>query len=274
MSLKSSRKVLCVMFSIIIAVGGLMTAGSVAAKCTIGSQMFMDKKLSSESVKKECDNNFKERLEVIADKSDIPVHVFNAVFDAEEAYSETLAKCLFTGGDTSMFSQDKVDLFETLCTEYLDGNNIKYSKQLVHNTAVEAAQAYSDSYGMYNTEGISEFITQVNHNYSKFLSTGLIMMAIGALLINLMFSESRDKTKYSAHGFTAAGLSIALTGIVGLISGIGRHAHISPQLYARVISRAVNSGFIIMIAIGVLILALSSIVTYKCFKEEDKEKRM
>jgi len=262
------------MFSIIMAFGGLMAAGSLAAKCTIGSQIFMDKMLSSESVKKECEDNFKKRLEVIANKSDIPVHVFDASFGIEESYSETLAKRIFTGGDTRMFSQDKVDLFEELCIEYLDGNSIKYNKQQVHNTAVEAAQAYADSYGMYNTEGISEFTTQITRNYSKYLSTGLIMVAIGAVLINLMFSEPRDRTKFSANGFTAAGFSVVLTGIVGLILGIGRHANISPQFYARVVSRAIGSGFAIMIAIGVAILIISGMVTYKCFKEDDKEERM
>lgn len=274
MSLRASRKVLCIIFSIIVSIGGLMVAGSVAIRCTLGSQSFVDKVLSNGSIKKECDENFKNRLEVIADKSDIPVHVFEASFDMEQAYSESLAKRIFTQGDTSMFSQDEVDMFENLCIEYLKGNSIVYNKAQVHNTALEAAQAYADSYGMYNTQGISQFILKINEEYSKFLSTGLIMMAIGGVVTHMLFSKAREKTKHTAYNFTTASFSIILTGLAGIIFRVGSHINIFPQIYSRAIFYCVSSAFAVMTAIGVLLLAVSGWVTYRCFREEDKEIRM
>ena len=66
MSLRSSRKILCVLFTVIIAIGGLLTVGSVAVRCTIGSQEYMEKVFNSDTVKTMQDEHFKKRLEVIA----------------------------------------------------------------------------------------------------------------------------------------------------------------------------------------------------------------
>ncbi len=273
MSLRSSRKILCVLFTVIIAIGGLLTVGSVAVRCTIGSQEYMEKVFNSDTVKTMQDEHFKKRLEVIASKSDIPFHVFEAVFSMDESYSESVVKRVFTGGDTSMFSRDKIDLFEELCTEYLEGNNISYNADQIHNTALEAALAYADSYGVNNTESVTEFINQIVMNFGKFASTGMVLLAIGIVLINIVFSERRAQIKYTASAFIACGLSLIFFSAAGLIFGIGRDSDIVPQIYSVVSSRVVSTTFLMMIIIGLIIVAASGFVTYKCFKSDQKEKR-
>lgn len=254
MSLKSTRKILSVIFIFIIAAGGCLFAGTSTLRGTLCSESYMQKHFTSDKVLEQCQKNFDSRIEALSEKSGIPVRAFEAVNNFDEIKSDSPVRRLFGGHDTTLYTKDTVERFEQLCTEYLDGNSIKYDKALVHNTANEAAEIYADCFGLKNTEGLTSFVDSFYNSFEKLLSISFLMMIIPIVLLFLIYKKVYDIFQIVFSAFTAEGIALIFIGAAGLLFKWGT-ADIYPQIYAQAAGNVVKGIFVILMLLGAVLTA-------------------
>lgn len=253
MTLKTLRKILAVIFAAIIAVSASVFAVSQVVHFTLCSENYLSKFFASEKITQQCRDNFNKRIEALEAKSGIPARVFDAVYNFSEITEDTAVHRLFAGHDTSLYNEATVDRFESLCTEYLDGNEIKYDKKLIRNTAEEAARIYADSFGIDNTDEAVKFIKQADIKYGRYSSVSFMLVVLSILMMAVLFSKPYDVFLRVFAAFTAQGFALALTGAVALIMKFGQHPLLSPQMYANAAIGAVKGMYVIMLLLGVLV---------------------
>ncbi|MGN0521694.1 MAG: hypothetical protein ACI4IQ_03545, partial [Eubacterium sp.] len=125
--------------------GNILFFGSALVKNTLCSADFLKRTFLTQDLKEQCEKNFESRMNALELDSLIPVRVFETVSKVDDETSEDAIDRLFGEHDTSLYTADRVETFEELCKEYLDGNGIKYNEEQVQNTAVRATQIYADS---------------------------------------------------------------------------------------------------------------------------------
>ncbi|MGN1328201.1 MAG: hypothetical protein ACI4V4_00710 [Eubacterium sp.] len=270
MSLKSTRKILSVIFIFIIAVGGCLFTGTLTLRCTVCSERYVQRYFNSDKVMQQCQTNFDSRIEALAERSGIPVRAFEAVVNFDEIKSDSPVKRLFGGHDTTLYTKDSVDRFEQLCTEYLEGNSIKYDKALVHNAADEAARIYADCFGMKNTDGLIILISTFNDNFEMLLSISLFMMLFPIVLLLLVYNKSKDILLNVSSAFITEGITLVFTGAAGLLLKWGVF-DIYPLIYAQATSSVIRSVFVILMIIGGVIVAGFTFFNVAVSKKQDKK---
>ncbi|MCD7796379.1 MAG: hypothetical protein LUG95_01780 [Clostridiales bacterium] len=180
MSLKSTRKILSVIFIIIIisAVGICISVASLILRVTFCTEYYVQRFFASDEIIKQCKENFNARIEVLEAQSSIPARAFEAVESFDEIISDSAISRLFGGHNTTLYTKDTVEKFEQLCIKYLDGNSIEYDETLVHNTADKVAQIYADCFGLENTTELTNFISDIETDYQNWLSVGLLLILL------------------------------------------------------------------------------------------------
>lgn len=271
MSLGKARKIISLLLSVLIVTGGILFSGAEIIKYTLCNKNYMSITFSSKSVYNECVDNFKNRIEVISAKSSIPSRVFEAVLENNIPSSNTAVLRLFAGDDSTLYSGNLVEVFENLCIEYLKGNNISYDKNIIHSTAVYAAEVFSDCFGIKNAGSAIAFADKVNRSYSKYASVGMLFIIFSVAMMLIIFSQKSDLKRALYSAFTALGLSLALIGISGLIFNVGCSPMLSPQLYANALSVSVKGAFALSAVLGVIITALSFFGSFKQYKLSQKK---
>lgn len=266
MSLRKARKILSFILSVLIVIGGIMFSGAAIVKYTLCNESYMSKTFSSKSVHAECINNFTKRIEVISAKSDIPSRVFEAILDNDIPSGNAAVLRLFTGDDSTLYSESLVERFEELCLEYINGNNITYDKNTVHNTAVYAAEVFSDCFGIKNAQEAMAFADKVDSSYGKYVSVGLLLISVSIAMILVLFSKKNDARRALCSAFTALGASLVFIGLSGLIFHVGGNPMLTPQLYAHALSVSVKGAFAVSAVLGIMITALSFIGSLKQYK--------
>lgn len=259
---KSSRKLVCFLLSLLMVFGLCVFSGVTLVRATLCNQNYMDLFMSSKKVVHYCDNAYNERIALLAENSAIPIRVFEATKNVS-GYSETVASRFYSGSDTTIFTQDKIDTYEKLIKEYLDGNDMRYDEGQVHNTAVKAAEIYADSYGMKNLSVFKDFVDKVINGYGRISSIGLAVVLIAAALIFIMYSDSKKTVKYYISAFSATGLSFIFIGICAWLASVGKGAAITPEIYSKAIFSSVNCMLAILIFTGIVVTAFSTIAALR-----------
>lgn len=259
---KSSRRILCFFLTILMVVGICFFSAATIVRATLCSPVYMDKFLSSGKITAYNDEAFKQKISLLSENSGIPVRVFEAS-DNVGGYSETVVERFYNGNDTTMFTKNKITVYENLIIEFLEGNNEEYNSDFVHNTAIKAAKIYADCYGVKNTEFFKEFFDNTISSYGKLSSAGLVIVLISFLMILSLFDNKKKSYRYYLSAFTAAGLSLVFTGAVCLILGIGKGAVITPSVYSDAIFKSISVMFLIQIAVGMVFVVFSTIAALK-----------
>lgn len=259
---KSSRKTLCFFLTFLMVVGICLFSAATLVRATLCSPRYMNRFMSSAKITEYCDDVFEQRIALLSENSGIPVRVFDASENVG-GYSETVVERFYKGNDTSMLTKDRVTVYENLIVEFLDGNGEKYDAELVHNTAVKAANIYADCYGVKNVDAFRQFVRETNGSYGKLSSAGLVMVLVSFLLMISMFNNKKKALRYFSSAFTSAGLSFIFIGIACLIFGIGKGGVITPVVYSDAIFKSINVMLIVQIAIGVVFTAISTVFSLR-----------
>ncbi len=255
MKLKTARKILCILFSVLIAVGSCLFTGAVLVKSTLCSEKYMTNFFSSGSVEQGNKNNLENELKVLAAQSNIPVRVFEAAQRLDDSDTASAVKRLFENHDPSLYNKAKIELFENLCKEYLDGNHIKYDDAQIHRTAVRATEIFANSYGFQNTQTVTSFIKTVNENYSKYTSLGLMLIMVSVISVFLLFSQRKNALPVIISGFMSAGFAYVLIAVCSILFAVGKNPALYPQIYADALASSVRCLFIILLVIGIAVSA-------------------
>lgn len=192
MSLHKSRKIISIILTVLIACGSILFFGTLITKVTVMSESYTSYVFDKVGVTKNSKEAFANQIKVLEAQSGIPARVFNSVYNFNDATSKTAVERLFSSSNTTLNTNSQTDKFEKLCKEYLEGNNMQYDEALIHNTALKATEAYSNCFGMKNTEQISSFIKNVNAHYQSYLSVGALLFIVPLVLLIILFRRSLD----------------------------------------------------------------------------------
>lgn len=270
MSLTKSRKVLSFILSLLMAAGALMFFSSQTISQLMINENVAARFLASDSVNNACLENFKDRIKAVEAASGIPSRVFETVLNKSTPSVESSVRNIFSGADTYSYNDDLVSRFEDLCIEYLDGNNMDYDKAQVHNTAVYAAQVYSDCFSIKDSSQLSDFAADVKDDHAKFASVGLLIVVVCIMLISVLFSQKSERGRALASSFSAVGASVFLTGAVGAVVSLSVDIGITPQIYADALKSQAAASFCVMAFLGALILAAATAFLVKYYQKKKK----
>ena len=263
MTLSKSRKAICFILTLLIAAGSILLFGISITKSTVLSQKYMNYVFDKCNVSEQCEKAFKDQISVLEAQSGIPSRVFDAVYKNNDISNSSALTRLYNQDNPDLYSKNQIAQFDSLCKEYLKGNNMQYDEALIHNTAVKATQAYSDCFGLKNTEAIADFISTFNSNYLHFLSIGILLVALPIILLLVLFNIF--------VAFTVTGFTFTAAGIASLIAKISQGLNISPQIYQTAFTSAVNGACCVCIVLGVLLAAISVFANVKITKSLDSK---
>ncbi|MCM1285966.1 MAG: hypothetical protein NC213_05665 [Acetobacter sp.] len=262
MELKKARNLLCIFFSIIAAIGAILTVGTLVTYSTLCNSRYMSNKLNSKSIVNQLDASYDAKLQALSAETGIPLRVFQAAKN-EFISTETNVQRLFSEQDATMFSEDKTEIYERICTEYLDGNGIKYNKADIHMTAEKASSIYSSCYGISNGQALSDFISTFKSKVTGFTALGLLLMIIPFVIVLMLFTKNEKLFAQLLNYVTACGFALILFGLSGLVFGIGSEIMINPEIYANAIIRVIKTDFLISLIIGIAVSVFGIITAIK-----------
>lgn len=270
---KSSRKSLCFFLTFLMVVGISLFFASTFVRATLCSPKYMERFLTSSEITQYCDDVFEQRIALLSENSQIPVRVF-AASDNIGGYSETIVDKFYNGSDTSMLTKDKINVYESLIIEFLDGNGETYDDELVHNTAVKAAEIYADCYGVQNIEPLRQFVNDTISYYGKLSSAGLVIVLISFLLMLALFNNKKKAFMYFSSALSATGLSFIFVGLICLIFGVGKGGVITPAVYSDAIFKSINVMLIALVLIGAVLTVLSTMAALRLNKQLRKSSKL
>ncbi len=270
MSLHKSRKIISIILTILIACGSILFFGTVITKATVMSERYTTYIFNKAGVNESCKKAFSNQIKVLEAQSGIPARVFNSVYNFNDKTGGTAIERLFSSSNTTLNTSSQTEKFEKLCREYLEGNNMQYDKELIHNTAVKATQAYSDCFGMKNTEPISNFIQNVNNHYQSYLSIGAMLFIVSMVLFIILFKNSLNASFNIFSALTLSGLTFITTGVASLITKLGLH-DITPAVYQQAFYDCIKGACIVSIVFGVVLTAVSVFANVKITKKLDSK---
>lgn len=272
MDLRKSRKIICAILTLVMAIGAIMSVGTAVFKYTVCRSTFMEKFLLSDKITQKCDESYNAALETLEEETGIPARIFQA---AEEKFilTETAVDRMYNNQDASMYNNDKIEIYEKLCREYLDGNKISYDSKAVHKAAEKAAEIYSDCYGISDSKSIYMFISNINQKSTGVIALGLLFVMLPIAVILVLFTKKERLFTQLFASLSCSGFSLVLFGIVGIAAGIGKGIMITPQIYADAIVRAIRLDFVFIIIVGAVISALSVYGAVKLHKKIVEKRR-
>ncbi len=258
----SSRKLLCAMLSAVITIGSILLISSILINATICSHPYVSKFVETSKINDYCHEVYNERIALLAENSNIPIRVFEIAQEID-GYSESALDRFFNGSDTTIYTNERIDTYEAMIKEYLDGNNQSYDETAVHNTAVKAAEIYSDCFGLKNIDSLRLFVNNARACYGRLTSFGLMMIFVPMLIIFMLFTIKKKAADYYLMSASATGLTMIFVSVICLISGVGKNISITPDVYQSAIFSAINVMLAAAIVLGAVITAAAIVLAHK-----------
>lgn len=264
MELKDTRKIISIFAFIVICVATVIALASTVFAFTFASQGFLAKHLATNKIVEQCNEQLNAKYDVLESESGIPSRVFETVLE-DYSTKENLtlaASYVFTEESSELYSEERVNYFYNLCTEYLKGNKLSYNEAEVRRTAEKAAKIYSETVGIHNTEEIKAHINDFGNNCSRAISISIVAIIVSFAVLFIMYSKKRYASSHLAGGLAGGGVAVVLGSLLSLIFGVGRHLAISPEIYQSGVLSMVRIYFGYLALAGIGVIALASIVPY------------
>lgn len=259
---RSSRKLLCAMLSAVITIGSILLISTILINATICSHAYVSKFVETSEIKEYCHNTYNERIALLAENSNIPIRVFEIAQEID-GYSESALDKFFNGSDTTIYTNDRIDTYEAMIKEYLDGNNQSYDETAVHNTAVKAAEIYSDCFGLKDIASLQLFVNNAKACYGRLTSFGLMLIFVPMLIIFMLFTTKKKALDYYFMSASATGLTMIFAAFICLIAGVGKNISITPEIYQSAIFSAINFMLAVVILLGAVITATAIVFAHR-----------
>lgn len=262
MALKTTRKILSIIFSAVIAFSVVCACTVAVLNHTYGSQSFYEKRIVTNELVASCNKQLEIKYDALEQKSGIPARVFQNVtssFGTRESLVQAVSY-LFDENDSSLYNDNRVDYFYDICVEYLEGNELEYNEKTVRNVAVEAAQIYSDTVGMRDIDEIKYHINRIDGISAKLESASILCCALFVLLIVIMYREREKAYTYVGSSFMAGGFATMLGSIAAMISRAGAGTEISPVVYQDVLASLAHAFMLDLVIAGFMVIIVGCLI--------------
>lgn len=258
MELKNTRKILSIILTVIIAVSSVCYSASMVLSNTFGSQKFISGHLITSELVSESEKQLDMKFEALEKKSGIPARVFQMVKTTHKTRDVMIqaAEYLFDVNDSSMYNDDRVDYFQDICIEYLDGNDIKYKEENVRVVAEEAARIYSDCVGIHNADSIKQYVATVSRICSRIESACALVSFTCGILIIVMYKRREKGYLYASSGLIAGGFGTALGALAGIVTRAGANYSVDPAVYQHAFYSMTRTSILYIMLFGIFVMAI------------------
>lgn len=271
-TIKTSRKILSIILTVLFGASVLAALFSFVFNSTLSSKNFLEKHLITDSLVTECEKQLDESFAVLSAESGIPVTVFTTAYKEFPTKDSMIqaAQYIFNEQDSTLYSQTKIDYFDKLCKEYLDGNNIKYKKSDISNVAQKAAEIYSNCVGIHNVDYVSAQLPILSKSCGKAATLSVIMCAVIGLFMIIMYSDKNRAFAYLASGSAGAGTAGIFSSVLLILTKLGSHFNCTPAIYQQSVYSIIRLSFLILLVSSVVVAIFSYIILFAIKKKQDK----
>lgn len=257
-NLSKTRNIISVILCAVIAVLTTLMLTAFTLQATFGNKNFVEKFLVTDNLVSQCEKELDENYTALEIKSGIPKRIFLSVekdFSTKDSL-KLAAENMFSNESSTLYSQERVDYFYKICTEYLDVKKISYNKSNVRNTACQAAEIYSNCVGMHNTDTVNAAIIEFSGSCSRvgFGAFFVALVAFGAVLY--VYRKKEQGYLYSVSGWLAGSGGVLLGSILCLILKVGSKFDFSPAVYSQCFYSMTKYFFAILAAVSAVATAL------------------
>lgn len=257
-NLSKTRNIISVILCAVIAVLTTLMLTAFTLQVTFGNKSFVEKFLVTDNLVSQCEKELDENYTALEIKSGIPKRIFLSVekdFSTKDSL-KLAAENMFSNESSTLYSQERVDYFYKICTEYLDVKKISYNKSNVRNTARQAAEIYSNCVGMHNTDSVNAAIIEFSGSCSRvgFGAFFVALVAFGAVLY--VYRKKEQGYLYSVSGWLAGSGGVLLGSILCLILKVGSKFDFSPAVYSQCFYSMTKYFFAILAAVSAVATAL------------------
>lgn len=271
-NLSKTRNIISVILCAVIAVLTTLMLTAFTLQATFGNKSFVKKFLVTDNLVSQCEKELDENYTALEIKSGIPKRIFLSVekdFSTKDSLN-LAAENMFSNESSTLYSQERVDYFYKICTEYLDVKKISYNKSNVRNTARQAAEIYSNCVGMHNTDSVNAAIIEFSGSCSKvgFGAFLVALVAFGAILY--VYRKKEQGYLYSVSGWLAGSGAVLLGSILCLILKVGSKFDFSPAVYSQCFYSMTKYFFAILAAVSAVTTALLILAVFIIKKQANK----
>lgn len=257
-NLSKTRNIISVILCAVIAVLTTLMLTAFTLQATFGNKSFVEKFLVTDNLVSQCEKELDENYTALEIKSGIPKRIFLSVekdFSTKDSL-KLAAENMFSNESSTLYSQERVDYFYKICTEYLDVKKISYNESNVRNTARQAAEIYSNCVGMHNTDSVNAAIIEFSGSCSRvgFGAFFVALVAFGAVLY--VYRKKEQGYLYSVSGWLAGSGGVLLGSILCLILKAGSKFDFSPAVYSQCFYSMTKYFFAILAAVSAVATAL------------------
>lgn len=257
-NLSKTRNIISVILCAVIAVLTTLMLTAFTLQATFGNKNFVEKFLVTDNLVSQCEKELDENYTALEIKSSIPKRIFLSVekdFSTKDSL-KLAAENMFSNESSTLYSQERVDYFYKICTEYLDVKKISYNKSNVRNTARQAAEIYSNCVGMHNTDSVNAAIIEFSGSCSRvgFGAFFVALVAFGAVLY--VYRKKEQGYLYSVSGWLSGSGGVLLGSILCLILKVGSKFDFSPAVYSQCFYSMTKYFFAILAAVSAVATAL------------------
>jgi hypothetical protein len=275
MALKTTRRILSVILTVIIAVSSISLFASIVLDNTFASQKFISKHFVTDSLVAECDKQLDVKFEALEKKCSIPAHVFQTI---KKQYSTNSSICqaigyLFDENDSSLYNESRIEQFYSLCIEYLDGNEIEYDEKAVYNVADEAAKIYSDTVGIHNASEMKYYVDDISQFCTRSISISLLLCVCAMVLLAIMYKQKAYASAWVGSGLLGGGIAMILGALISLIFKVGSDYDITPVIYQQGFYSMTHTFMLLLLLAGFVMLLIGAGVLVASIYQQNVEKK-
>ena len=273
MEISSTRRLLAVIISALIAFSTALTVSSFVIGSTLGSQEFFSSNAVTGGIASQCEEQLSAKYRALEAQSGIPASVFETVkleYPIDISL-KTAFQNIFSSENPELYNDALVEHFETLCTDYLDGNKKNYNKEYIRNTAEEAARIFSETAGLHHMGTAADKIAALKSRCHLYTLIGLIADAVLILLLLMLFGKFKRCAVY-VFGSVAGGMTgtTAASLLCKVVSPL-RTLNITPEIYKEAMISVFGKSMLYLAAASVLAAAVSWTAALIYYKHHHKK---
>ncbi len=269
MGLKSSRKLLSVLLTVVITFSVCAICVNAVNITMVGNRNFYIKGLSSEEVVADCERQLKSKYDALSVKTNIPSEVFYSVvnrYNTKESICQAVGY-LFDENDSKLKNDVREQYFIDVCKEYLDANNIDYDTNAIELACKEALDIYSDTIGIHNLDYFKDSVAYEKSVASKKLSFYLVYVAISIACLCLLYNKKKqERLLHISYALFSSAIACF---VAPLLSVIFKSKDIylnmfEPSVYAKTVTSMSGACdyYLMFAALVVFVMAVASFIVY------------
>ncbi len=273
MGLSQTRKILSVIIAALVAVATLALILSFVIGNTVTSIAFLDRVMIRGELVSACEEQLDLKYTALEAETGIPKRVFDRAksdYKVEDSLKSELSK-VFNNEEPTPYSETMVDYFTKLCTEFLDGSEIKYDEENIKQTARKAAQIYNDTVGFHNTENATERLSTLKNRCSKAMLVSVMLIFIGLLMLMIIYAEKKKGVTYALSGVAGGAAGAMLTAITCSVFKVWNKIVVYPDAFGGAVRKAVNICTMLTVPAGAVICIGSCIAIFIIIRKLEKK---